>query len=151
MKALKMILLAVFMLSSIAVYLPADATAKKTACRNSKKAVQLKKVKIKKARKIGTNKKQTIKVKKRSVLPQKDSGAIFVTSHKVLDIYIDEDIIGKAPLTVEAVRPGRHLVEAYSGRDIVFRKYVDVKKTDTVVIEINGKKDVAEEDPDFII
>ena len=73
------------------------------------------------------------------------------SSHKEADIYIDEDFFGKAPVNIKNAKPGRHLVEAYAGQDLLFRQYVTVVEGIPSVIEINGKKQVSDEEKDYII
>ncbi len=76
------------------------------------------------------------------------NGKLFVYSkHKELDVYLDEEIAGKTPLTLDKLSKGRHVVEAYMGPELYYRQYVDIEGAKPVVMEINGIKEIAAEDP----
>ena len=145
MKTLKTLILLIFVLSVFSPFLPSDAAAKKAHVKQGKRIVHVKKTKAK------AKAKDKEKAERKTEWRKSLSGSVYVTSHRAADIYFDNDIIGKAPISVENVKPGKHLVEAYIGNELIFRRYVEVKTLTGETVEINGKKDVAEEDPDFII
>ena len=59
------------------------------------------------------------------------------------DIYIDEELIGKTPVLVDSIKYGKHVVEAYAGNELVFRKTIAVKDISMVIIGIKNSKEVA--------
>lgn len=174
MKTLKIAVLTLFVLSLFAPLPAAEAAVKKVPAKQGKKMVHVKKIKAKNYRsKVKVRKQRAVKKRPvvkaqkktaiskeqkktsgtavlKTVLP-KEVGSVNVTSHKSVVVYFDDEVIGCAPILIDGVRPGRHLVEAYIGSELYFRQYVDVKPLNASMIEINGKKDIAEEDPNFII
>lgn len=74
-----------------------------------------------------------------------------LSSYKEAEVYIDEDLMGKAPINIKNAKPGKYLVEAYIGKELLFRQYIIVKPGIPSVVEINGNKQVAEEEKNYII
>jgi|GEM_PF-4036323 len=151
MRILITLILTVFALSVFMPFVSADAAPKKTQVRHRKKIVHIKKAK---ALRLAPSKVERLaqgKIEKKTEWRKAVTGSVHITSQATADIYFDNDIIGKAPVSVEGVIPGRHIVEAYTGKDLIYRKYIVVKPLSAVAVEINGEKEIAEEDPDFII
>ncbi len=67
-----------------------------------------------------------------------------------LDVYVDDDIVGKTPVKVSSIKNGKHLVEAYSGTKLMYRNYVVVNGSQ-VRIDVNGRNEICEEDPAFVM
>jgi len=81
-----------------------------------------------------------------------NSGKVVVySSDPSLKVFFDEDPVGKCPVVLEPVKRGRHVVEAYSGKDLVFRKYIVVGSKQKLVVKIRSEKEIAKEDPNLII
>lgn len=79
-------------------------------------------------------------------------GRLFICSRtgKDVSIYIDEDEAGKNLVDIN-VQEGRHLIEAFSGNELIFRKYVTVNGARPMTVDISNNGDIAEEEPNFII
>lgn len=83
---------------------------------------------------------------------KKKGAEIFVYSkHSEVDVYIDEDMAGKTPAVLAGVTKGRHLVEVFNGAELLYRQYIVLKNGEKIIIDINGDKKIAEEDPKFVI
>lgn len=83
---------------------------------------------------------------------KKKGAEIFVYSkHSEVDVYIDEEIAGKTPAVLTVVTKGKHLVEVFNGAELLYRQYIVLKNGEKIIIDINGDKKIAEEDPKFVI
>lgn len=83
---------------------------------------------------------------------KKGPGEIFICSkHKDVDVYVDEDKVGKTPVILTTLPKGRHLVEIYDSSELVYRQYITVKNGERILINIDGEKNIAGEDLKFII
>jgi len=81
-----------------------------------------------------------------------NAGRVVVySSDPSLKIFFDEDPVGKCPVVIERVNRGRHMVEAYNGQELVFRKYIVIGAKQKLVVKIRGDKEIAKEDPGLII
>ena len=109
---------------------------------------------VKKAKKTVVPKKKPAakRSQKQVYLKSTAPSQIYILSaSKEAEIYIDEDSFGKAPVNIKDAKPGKHLVEAYVGKELLFRQYVIVEPGAASVVEIRGKKQVADEEKDHII